>query len=41
MLFRSKLWKLPAGAAFDLRRPPATGFYTVSVREGKILNDPY
>ena len=36
-----KLWKLTAGAAFDLKRPPAAGHYTVSVRDGKILGDPY
>jgi cyanophycinase len=36
-----KLWKLPAGATFDLKRPPAHGFYTVSVRDGKILGNPY
>ncbi len=36
-----KLWKLPAGATFDLKRPPADGFYLVSVREGKILDNPY
>ncbi len=36
-----KIWKLPSGAAFDLKRLPSAGFYTVSVREGKILGDPY
>lgn len=36
-----KLWKLPSGAVFDLKRRPRTGYYTVSVREGKILSDPY
>ena len=36
-----KVWKLPSGAAFDLRRRPKGGFYTVSVRAGKILSDPY
>lgn len=36
-----KVWKLPSGAVFDLRRRPKGGFYTVSVRDGKILSDPY
>ncbi len=36
-----KIWKFPSGASFDLKRRPQTGFYTVSVREGKILSDPY
>ena len=36
-----KLWKLPSGAVFDLKRKPRTGFYTVDVREGKVLTDPY
>jgi len=36
-----KLWKLPAGATFDLKRLPAGGFYTVSVRDGRIMGDPY
>ena len=36
-----KLWRLPAGAAFDLRHLPAEGFYTVTVRDGKILSNPY
>jgi cyanophycinase len=36
-----KLWKLQAGAAFDLKRLPTAGFYTVSVREGIILGNPY
>ena len=36
-----KLWKLASGATLDLRHLPTAGFYTVSVREGKILSDPY
>ena len=36
-----KLWKLPSGATLDLEHLPTAGFYTVSVREGKILQDPY
>jgi cyanophycinase len=36
-----KLWKLPSGAALDLKHLPAAGFYTVSVRDGKILGDAY
>ena len=36
-----KLWRLPAGAAFDLKRLPTKGFYTVNVRDGKILGNPY
>jgi cyanophycinase len=36
-----KLWKLPTGAAFDLKRLPTDGFYTVNVRDGKIMGDPY
>jgi len=29
------------GRSYDLVRPPAEGFYTVSVREGRLLGDPY
>jgi cyanophycinase len=36
-----KLWKLSTGATFDLKRPPADGFYTVSVRDGSIVGNPY
>jgi cyanophycinase len=36
-----KLWRLAAGAAFDLKRLPARGFYTVNVRDGVILGNPY
>jgi cyanophycinase len=36
-----KLWRLPAGSTFDLTRPPARGFYTVTVRDGQILGNPY
>jgi cyanophycinase len=36
-----KIWKVAAGGAFDLRDRPREGYYTVSVREGKILSDPY
>lgn len=36
-----KVWKLPSGTAFDLRRRPAGGFYLVSVERGKITTNPY
>jgi cyanophycinase len=36
-----KVWRLPSGAAFDLRRRPASGFYLVSVENGKITSNPY
>ena len=36
-----KVWKVETGGTFDLRSRPKTGHYTVSVREGKILSDPY
>ena len=36
-----KLWKLSTGASFDLKHRPKTGFYLVSVRDGKILSDAY
>jgi cyanophycinase len=36
-----KLWKFPTGATLDLKHKPKDGYYTVSVREGKILSDPY
>jgi cyanophycinase-like exopeptidase len=36
-----KIWKVEAGGAYDLRRRPKAGHYTVSVRDGKILSDPY
>ncbi|HLM54810.1 MAG TPA: hypothetical protein VK422_01700 [Pyrinomonadaceae bacterium] len=36
-----KVWKLPSGATFDLRRRPAGGFYLVSVEGGKITSNPY
>jgi len=36
-----KVWKFSAGGTFDLRNRPETGYYLVSVREGKILSDPY
>lgn len=36
-----KVWKLPTGAAFDLRRRPAGGFYLVSVEAGKLTSNPY
>jgi cyanophycinase len=36
-----KLWKFPSGATFDLNHRPKNGYYTVSVRDGKILSDPY
>ena len=36
-----KVWKIPSGATFDLRRRPAGGFYLVSVEGGKITSNPY
>jgi cyanophycinase len=36
-----KLWRFEGGAAFDLRRRPRAGYYLVSVRDGKVLSDPY
>jgi cyanophycinase len=36
-----KVWRLPSGATFDLRRRPAGGFYLVSVEGGKITSNPY
>ena len=36
-----KLWKLASGATLNLKHLPTAGFYTVSVREGKIIEDPY
>ena len=36
-----KVWKIPSGATFELRRRPATGFYLVSVEKGKITSNPY
>jgi cyanophycinase len=36
-----KVWRLPSGAAFDLRLRPPDGFYLVSVEGGKITTNPY
>jgi cyanophycinase len=36
-----KVWKAASGATFDLRNRPRAGHYTVSVRDGKLLSDPY
>ncbi|HLL76371.1 MAG TPA: hypothetical protein VK421_14055 [Pyrinomonadaceae bacterium] len=36
-----KVWKVASGATFDLGNRPKAGHYTVSVRDGKILSDPY
>lgn len=36
-----KIWKIAAGANFDLRNRPTTGFYTVSVNNGTLSSDPY
>ena len=36
-----KLWKFSTGDTFDLKHRPKTGYYLVSVREGKALSDPY
>ena len=36
-----KIWKVDAGGTFDLKNRPATGYYTRSVVDGVIDNDPY
>jgi cyanophycinase len=36
-----KVWKIPSGATFDLRRRPAGGFYFISVEGGKLTSNPY
>ena len=36
-----KIWKVPAGSSFDLRRRPKTGFYTISVTSGTLSRNPY
>jgi cyanophycinase-like exopeptidase len=36
-----KIWKVPAGGAYDLANRPTTGFYTVSVTNGALSGDPY
>jgi cyanophycinase len=36
-----KIWKVPAGGAFDLANRPTTGFYLVSVNAGALSGDPY
>ncbi|MGH9942365.1 MAG: cyanophycinase [Pyrinomonadaceae bacterium] len=36
-----KIWKRASGETFDLKRRPKNGYYLVSVKEGKILSDPY
>ncbi|MGB8507942.1 MAG: hypothetical protein WCD76_06045 [Pyrinomonadaceae bacterium] len=36
-----KIWKIPTGGTFDLRKRPKTGYYLVSVSDGKITSDPY
>jgi cyanophycinase len=36
-----KVWKIPSGGTFDLKHRPRAGYRSVSVRAGKILQDPY
>ncbi|MFL6228553.1 MAG: cyanophycinase [Pyrinomonadaceae bacterium] len=36
-----KVWKITSGGAFDLKRRPTTGYYTISVERGKLSDDPY
>jgi cyanophycinase-like exopeptidase len=36
-----KVWKMQSGATFDLKHRPRDGYRLVSVREGKILQNPY
>ena len=36
-----KIWRAPSGLAFDLVHRPRTGFITVDVRDGVIVQNPY
>lgn len=36
-----KIWKIGPGETYDLRRRPATGFYRISVTEGRLSGNPY
>jgi cyanophycinase len=36
-----KIWRAPSGLSFDLRHRPAHGYYSVDVRDGVILQNPY
>jgi cyanophycinase len=36
-----KIWRFEPGATFDLGRRPRAGYYLVSVRDGRLLSDPY
>lgn len=36
-----KIWRAPSGLAFDLARHPRTGFMTVDVVDGVIVQNPY
>ncbi len=36
-----KVWKRKPGETFNLKNRPRTGYYTVSVKEGKLDSDPY
>ena len=36
-----KVWKVGRGENFDLKNFPQTGYYLVSVKNGKILSNPY
>lgn len=36
-----KVWKVTPGGTFNLKKRPTTGYYTVSVKEGKLDRDPY
>ena len=36
-----KIWRAPSGLAFDLAHHPRTGFATIDVRDGVIVQNPY
>lgn len=36
-----KVWRVKPGETYDLKNRPKTGYYTVSVKEGKLDRDPY
>lgn len=36
-----KIWRAPSGLAFDLAHRPPTGFTTIDVNDGVILQNPY
>jgi cyanophycinase len=36
-----KIWRITSGESFNLKKRPRTGFYAVSVENGKITSNPY